>query len=95
MTRGVCWREELTIRSPRKTKSDDELDFGAEMGMVGICCRRILWEIFENQDVRGRRGARSGKSGSSWFGVRREIRRRMPSGDTRFIKAIQTIEWTK
>ena len=42
MIRGVFWFEEFTRWSPWMIRSNDELVFGAEVGMVGTGSREIF-----------------------------------------------------
>ena len=78
------------------TRSDDELDLGLIVGMDGAGCRGIRFGKFENQSEGGGRVARSDALGSSWYGVRREIGRGMPTLGIRFTESdrmIQPIKW--
>ena len=89
--RGVHWFEELWRGSLWKTRSDDELRFGAEVGMVGAGCRELLWKKFGHHSGGGGRKARSDAIGSVLYGVRREIGKSMPTGDIWFTASIKVI----
>jgi hypothetical protein len=77
------------------TTSDDELDVGADLGMVRMICTDLFWRKVENENERGRGGAQSDALRSFRFGLWREIRRRMPMGDIRCTGTVREIKSTK
>jgi hypothetical protein len=77
------------------TRSDDELRFVADLGMVRMICTDLFWRKFENESERERGEAQSDALRSFRFGVWREIRRRMPMGDIRCTGTVREIKSTK
>ena len=68
---------------------------GQIVGMDGTGCIGFLLGKFENQSEGGEKVARSDALGSSWYGVRREIGRDMPTLGIRFTESSRMIQPTK